>query len=210
MGDPPAKSSSLIFLAFIRYFLKQAWDATIGERSWTSQKPYRLRFLMIPCLAFSIRLGCRLQQSIASATSGSQSWGAGSPARSLREAVSLGGFHVPYAISAHSWAGTTAFQSAFSSASVLFGKPSEAGSGAAGPHSRRAAAETSTKGKRPLCYTCKYELKRISVPQVIVSTWENCTWRERRYFVHFSNKKWKHNEAQLLCSKSHWETGEEL
>ena len=127
-GDPPAKSHSLILLAFTRYFLKQTWETTIGERSSTSQKPYRLGFLTIPCLAFYISLGRRLHETVAPGMSGSRSGEAGSPACSLWEAVGLGGFHFPYAISAHSWAGTTAFQSAFSLASVLFGKSWEAGS----------------------------------------------------------------------------------
>lgn len=127
-GDPPAKSNSLILLAFTRYFLKQTWDATVGECSWTSQKPYRLGFLIIPCLAFYISLGCRLQETVASGMSSSRSGEAESPARSLQEAVSLGGLHIPQAISAHSWAGTTAFQSSFPLASALLGKSWEAGS----------------------------------------------------------------------------------
>lgn len=66
-----------------------------------------------------------------------------------------------------------------------------------------AAAETSTTGKRLLCYTRKYALKKDFCPTAfLVSTWENCTWKEKCYFTHFSNEKWKHKPQQLVQSLS--------
>ena len=136
----------------------------------------------------------------ASGMPGCRSREAESPAHSLREAVSLGGFHIPSAIPVHSWAGTSAFQSVLSLASVLLSRSWEVSSEL---RDMAAAAKTSATGQCLVGYMCKHVLKRVSVPQHSSLASEQIGHEKKDAILCISSmKKWKHwARASATCSK---------